>query len=149
MEHPHELTGKRQQPQASELLFVAVNTPALGMGAEEIIVVNDLLEANTFMEKVVSDMAEQEYDIEIPCRNCKTLRLPVGKLLVGMFEEILLQTAVVERIVEPRRPVVHLDGYVTSLQEVDMVIARLGIGHELPTVGNHRSDVSILTVSEK
>ena len=94
-------------------------------------------------------MTEQEQDIELPRRRSKSLRLQIGELCIGMIKEIPLQTTVVERIVEPRRPVVHLDGYVASLQKVDMMIARLGIGYELAAVGYHCSDVSILTVSEK
>ena len=94
-------------------------------------------------------MTKQEHDIELPCRRCKSLRLQIGELCIGMFKEIPLQTTVVERIVEPRRSVVYFDRYVASLQKIDMMIARLGIGNELATVGYHRSDVSILTVSEK
>lgn len=94
-------------------------------------------------------MTKQEHDIELPCRRSKSLRLLIGELCIGMFKEIPLQTTVVERIVEPRRSVVYFDGYVACLQEVDMMIARLGIGNELAAVGDHRSDISILTVSEK
>ena len=148
-EHPHELAGKGQQSKTTELLLIAVDAATFGLGAKEIIVVDDLFEANTLVEEVVGDMTKQEHDIELPCRRCKSLRLQIGELCIGMFKEILLQTTVVERIVEPRRPVVHLDGYVASLQKVDMMIARLGIGYELAAVGDHRSDVSILTVSEK
>ena len=148
-EYPHELAGKGQQSKTAELRLVAVDAATFGLGAEEVIVVDDLFEANTFVEEVVGDMAEQEYDIEVPRRRSKSLRLLVGELRISMFKKIPLQTTVVERVVEPRRPVVHLDGYVASLQEVDMVVARLGIGNELATVGYHRSDVSILTVSEK
>ena len=148
-EHPHELAGKGQQSKTTELLFVALYAATFGLGAKEIIVVDDLLEANTLVEEVVGDMTKQEHDIELPCRRSKSLRLQIGELCIGMFKEIPLQTTVVERIVEPRRSVVHLDGYVASLQKVDMMIARLGIRNELAAVGDHRSDVSILTVSEK
>lgn len=148
-EHPHELAGKGQQSKTAELLLVAVDAATFGLGAKKIIVVDDLFEANTLVEEVVGDMTEQEHDIEHPCRRCKSLRLQIGELCIGMFKEILLQTTVVERTVEPRRSVVYLDGYVASLQKVYMMIARLGIGYELAAVGYHRSDVSILTVSEK
>ena len=148
-EHPHELAGKGQQSKTAELLLVAVDAATFGLGAKEIIVIDDLFESNTLVEEVVGDMAEQEHDIELPCRRSKSLRLQIGELCIGMFKEIPLQTTVVERIVEPRRPVVHLGRNVASLQEVDMVVARLGIGYELAAVGYHRSDVSILTVSEK
>ena len=148
-EYPHELAGKGQQSKTAELLFVAVDAATFGLGAKEIIVVDDLFESNTLVEEVVGDMTEQEHDIELPRRHSKSLRLLIGELCIGMFKEIPLQTTVVERIVEPRRPVMHLDGYVACLQKIYMMIARLGIGYELATVGDHRSDVSILTVSEK
>ena len=148
-EYPHELAGKGQQSKTAELLLVAVDAATFGLGAKEIIVVDDLFEANTLVEEVVGDMTEQEHDIELPRRHSKSLRLLIGVLCIGMFKEIPLQTTVVERIVEPGWTVVHLDGYVASLQKVDMMIARLGIGYELATVGDHCSDVSILTESEK
>ena len=99
----------------AELLLVAVDAATFGLGAKEIIVVDDLFESNTLVEEVIGDMTEQEHNIELPCRRCKSLRLQIGELCIGMFKEIPLQPTVVERIVEPRRPVVHLDGYVASL----------------------------------
>ena len=102
------------------------------------VVIDHMAQSDAFAQQMVEDMGQEIDAVEFKCRDAESPFLVfVGETGIGMVNKPFLEALVVEGIAHPRGAIVHFDGNLAGVDEIDVVVDAAETGDDGVDVGYH------------